>query len=100
MKTKEYVLELADLDAKLFVLVKIDRKTIVHFCINLAIKNDEKMNDVYRVDTCHGYLHEQKFWISPKPIKINLDYNYAFRNKLKEVTENAERWIKLYKNKK
>lgn len=76
----------------------IERGKILHFCINVTLEENEKTTDVYRVDTAHGYLHEQRFWISPKPKKLEIeDYNHAFDLKLEEVLINCERWVKLFK---
>ncbi len=40
------------------------------FAINYRANIKEKWYEVYRVDNYHGFLHEQKFWRSPKPIVI------------------------------
>ena len=75
----------------------IKRGKIIDFAINVSLLEGENFIDVFRVDTKHGYLHEQRFWISPKPKGLNMDYNTAFVEKKKEVFENYERWIKLFK---
>jgi len=50
-------------------------KEVTHFVINYRARFKElgdQWFEVYRVDTCHGYLHEQRFWISHKPIPMEL----------------------------
>jgi len=74
-----------------------DRGKIIDFAINVCLLRDDKSEDVYRIDTKHGYLHEQKFWISAKPKPLDMDYNTAFIEKKKEVTENFIRWARLFK---
>jgi hypothetical protein len=75
----------------------MERGKIKDLAINVTLLEGKKSIDVYRVDTKHGYLHEQRFWITPKPKPLDLDYNIAFVNKKKEVFDNYERWIKLFK---
>ncbi|MBI2084832.1 MAG: hypothetical protein HYT70_04470 [Candidatus Aenigmarchaeota archaeon] len=75
----------------------IKRGKITDFAINVSLLEGGRSTDVFRVDTKHEYLHEQRFWISPKPKALETDYNSAFVEKKKEVFENYERWIKLFK---
>lgn len=76
----------------------LEKGKITDFAINVALVEGERTEDVYRVDTKHGYLHEQRFWMSPKPKKLDLvNYNVAFKSKKEEVFENCEKWIKLFK---
>jgi hypothetical protein len=43
---------------------------LVGFVINFISKIKEKWYDIYRVDTAHGFLHEQKFWKTKEPIPL------------------------------
>lgn len=74
---------------------------VVHFSINVSIIGEEHPEDVYRVDTAHGYLHEQRFWQSPEPIPIPEErftsYSHAFLYHRKEVACNFVRWAELYR---
>lgn len=101
MEQEFHITEIKDLPegdvARLDFRWVIKRGKIIDFAINISLLEDEKSTDVYRVDTKHKYLHEQKFWISPKPKELDMDYNAAFVEKKKEVFENYERWIKLFK---
>ena len=85
------------------VRFRTERGRVIDFSINVSVIEGDRRRDVYRVDTAHGHLHEQRFWRSPKPESIESqypDYNTAFNEKRKEVMENLERWVKLFKKKK
>ena len=75
----------------------IERGKIIDFAINVGLLEDEKLFDVFRVDTKHEYLHEQRFWVSGKPKPLDMNYNTAFVKKKNEVFENYARWVKLFK---
>ena len=97
MEKEFHVTEIKD-DVRIDFRWKIKKGKITYFAINLSLLEDHKRHDVYRVDTAHGHLHEQRFWQSPKPRKLGeTDYNTAFVIKKKEILENFERWIKLFK---
>lgn len=80
--------------------IVIELGEIVYFSINVSIVGKEFPEDVYRVDTAHGYLHEQRFWESPKPLEVDRvwfrNYSEAFNYYRKEVARNCLRWAKLY----
>ena len=100
-KDKHY--KLIEDDAQIDFRLEIENGKVVHFSINLSIITDKGNIDIYRVDTAHQGLHEQKFWISPKPKYIEKrrkeNYDSDYSQKKKEVLENFEKWVKLYKNK-
>ena len=102
MEKEFHIIEIKDLPddsaARLDFRWKISRGKITDFAINVSLLEEAKSYDVYRVDTKHGYLHEQKFWISPKPLPVGMDNNAAFVKKKKEAFENYGRWIKLFKD--
>lgn len=75
----------------------VKRRKIKEFAINLSLVEGGKSVDVFRVDTMHGYLHEQRFWISPRPEPLDLDYSTAFVEKKGEVFEKYVRWINLFR---
>lgn len=93
----------------MFDSVRIDVKQVVggkkvkDFAINISLLVDHEQKDVFRVDTAHGYLHVQKFWISGKPEKLQekrkKDYKGDFGNWKDKVLKNYEEYIKLYKKK-
>ncbi len=74
---------------------------VVYFSINVSIVGKEDPEDVYRVDTAHGYLHEQRFWRSNEPTPIPEErfasYSHAFLYYRKEVARNFITWSELYK---
>lgn len=97
MEKEFHITEIKD-DARIDFSWKMIKGKITFFAINVSLLEDDERHDVYRVDTSHGYLHEQKFWRSPKPKKLEeMDYNAAFIASKKEVLENFERWIALFK---
>lgn len=103
MKHEKHFTHIED-DARVDFRFIIEKHRIVHFSINVSIITERRNNiDVYRVDTAHGCLHEQKFWISSKPKylekKQKENYSTIFNQKRKEVLENYIRWVKLYKSK-
>lgn len=75
----------------------IEKSKMIDFAINVSLLEGERLVDVYRADTKHGYLHEQRFWISGKPKPLDMNYNAAFVKKKDEVFENYARWVKLFK---
>lgn len=101
MEKEFYTIEIRDTPdgdvARLDFRWIISKGKIIDFAINVSILEDEKTIDVYRVDTKHGYLHEQKFWLSPKPLPIDMDNNAAFVKKKTEAFEKYGRWVKLFK---
>lgn len=92
-----------DNGARIDFRLVIEKGKVVHFSINIAIITESGMEDVYRVDTAHKGLHEQRFWISSKPKYSEktrkTDYTQDFNEKKREALENFARWVKLYKNK-
>lgn len=71
------------------------------FVINLEHMIGDEWHEIYRADTRHGYLHEQRFWESPDPIPLDrckgLDLQTAFEVIFNAVKANHGRWIMLYK---
>lgn len=102
MKNEKHFTHIED-DARIDFRFEIEKGKIVHFSINISIMTDDGNIDVYRVDTAHQGLHEQKFWISPKPKYLEKErkdnYNDEFNRRKKEILENFGRWAKLYKRK-
>lgn len=98
VKWKKYTIVLSDEDL-LDVELEIDKDKVVGFALNYRTKTEESFYEVYRVDTAHGYLHEQKYWISPDPIPImgfvgDLNYNATFY--VLEIKKNFEKYKKYF----
>ena len=91
-------------NARLDFKLEIELRKIKHFSINVALISENGSEDVFRVDTAHERLHTQKFWISPEPAWLEDegkgDYLQDFLYWKKEVLENFERWIELFRKKK
>lgn len=69
--SKVYSIEtyLTDEDA-LDVRIEVEKGEVLNFSINYRILADEEWCQVYRIDTAHGYLHEQRYWISTESIRL------------------------------
>ncbi|MFH1369782.1 MAG: hypothetical protein ABII09_00605 [Planctomycetota bacterium] len=81
--------------------IATDRGRIIDFAINVTLLENGRRVDVYRVDTKHGHLHEQRFWMSPKPVRLDYgDYETAFAAKRTEVMEKCARWARLLRESK
>lgn len=97
-KRKEFTRIDHDNSARIDVLMDVDAGKIVHWCINLTfIDRNGVARDVYRADTCHGFMHEQRFWQSRRKIMLEGNYDVMFHAKSKEVKENYARWIMLFR---
>lgn len=93
----------------IFADVRIDVKQVIagnkikDFAINVSILSGNERKDVFRVDTAHGYLHVQKFWISGMPEKLQdrrkKDYKGDFGSWKDKVLKNYEEYVNAYKNK-
>lgn len=96
-KWKKFTLELSAVDV-MDVKLRIEKNNVVEFSLNYRTMIDGRYYEVYRVDTAHGYLHEQKCWVSPEPIPLHLhnDLNYIFDFYFDHIKENFERYKKHY----
>lgn len=96
---RKYILPLSSED-KIDLLFEIQKGEVVGFVINLRAWIADNWHEIYRIDTCHGYLHEQRFWISPNPIPMAIQADLSLKqvvNKyLEKVKQNYERYKKYY----
>jgi len=69
MRVKKYTIILTAEDC-IDTTLYIEERRIVKFALNYCTNIKSRWKEVYRVDNFHGYLHEQRFWISPEPIRI------------------------------
>lgn len=69
MKQKEFTKVLTNED---WIDVKLawENNKLWRFALNYRANIKEMWYEIYRVDNYHGFLHEQKFWRTPKPIII------------------------------
>jgi hypothetical protein len=62
---------------------------------------NKKWFEVYRVDNYHGYLHEQKFWRSPKPIPLDLKWiplKMIVDKYIEDIIQNFKKYRGYFKN--
>jgi len=70
MKKKKYTHRLTEEDLVDITLI-YEKKQIIKFALNYRGKILGKWYPIYRVDNCHGFLHEQKLWRTKEPIPLN-----------------------------
>lgn len=82
------------------VRLTIEANKVIEFVLNYRAKFEDAWYQVYRVDTCHHYLHEQRFWITPEPIPLpkfaDFSLKYVFDFFLKQIKENYHRYRTYY----
>lgn len=96
-KKKRYSIPLSSKDV-LDAEIMINESQIIRFALNLRTRIDGIWYQVYRVDTAHGYLHEQRFWVSPEPIPLmqQTSMDYAFEFYMRQIKDSYERYRKYY----
>ncbi len=70
MRKREFSNQLTSKD-RLDITLFWDKGKMVKFALNYRAKIKGEWHEVYCVDTAHNYLHEQRYWITPKPIKLS-----------------------------
>ncbi len=97
-KWKKFVIPLTATDL-LDVKLEIERNKIVNFSLNYGTKISESFFEVYRGDTAHDFLHEQRYRIIPEPTPIptmGKDLNDVFNFYLDQIKENFARYKRYY----
>jgi hypothetical protein len=69
MKRKKFTTALTPEDL-LDVTLVMEKQEAIKFSLNYRALIRGRWRGVYRVDNFHGFLHEQRFWRSPKPIRL------------------------------
>jgi len=99
MGVKDYPIMITNEDI-IDVKLKTEKNKVIGFAINLRCKIDDAWYAIYRIDTAHGYLHEQRFWISPEPIKLPTITGMSLKNifdfYLKHLRKSWRRYKKYY----
>ena len=98
LKRKAYSIPLSPADV-LDVKFAIRSNAIESFSLNYRTKISGNFFEVYRVDTAHGFLHAQRYWITPEPIPIpslGKDLNELFNFYLDLVRKDFLRFKKHY----
>ncbi|NQU78704.1 hypothetical protein HQ545_02955 [Candidatus Woesearchaeota archaeon] len=94
MKIKRYTKSLTAEDC-IDITLYFEENSIIKFALNYRARIKGSWKEVYRVDNFHGFLHEQRFWISPKPIRIENFTPLKFT--IKEYTDNIIRNHQIYR---
>ncbi|MCR4368558.1 MAG: hypothetical protein NUV67_01485 [archaeon] len=84
------------------VKLKMEGNKVLEFSLNYRAKIAGHFHEVYRVDTAHGFLHEQRHWISPEPIPLHVcqeDLNLAVTFFTLQIKQNYERYKQYFLNK-
>ena len=86
-----------------FTIIKEDGK-FKRFAINYSAKIDDKWHAVYRVDNYHGFVHEQRLWISNEPIPLpeyeSMDLKDMFDIFFQKVKDGHTRFRKYFEERK
>lgn len=98
MTKKEFCIPLTEGDVIDIKLEYNDNAEVIYFVLNYRTKINDKWHEVYRVDTAHGYLHEQRYWISDKPIPLRniMPLKIIFDYYLFQIKENYEKYKQYY----
>lgn len=95
---KKFTIPLSS-DDLLDVKLQVEKNKVEGFALNYHTKIEDSFFEIYRVDTAHGYLHEQRYWLTPEPIPIptlGKDFKELFNFYLDQIKENFERYRKYY----
>ncbi len=98
VRWKKFVIPLTKADL-LDVKLEIERNKVKNFSLNYRTRIGKSFFEVYRVDTAHDFLHEQRYWITPEPIPIptmGKDLNDVFNFYLDQIKENFARYKRYY----
>ena len=97
-KLKKFTADLSVSDF-LDVKLKTEKNKVVEFSLNYRAMIGERYYEVYRIDMAHGYLHEQRYWISPEPIPLDApssDLNFNVTFFMSEIKKNFERYKRYF----
>ena len=99
MKEKKFTAVLTNEDVIDVTLAWKDNK-LNKFSLKYRMIIEKKWYGVYRVDTYHAFLHEQKFWRSPKPIPIDDKSSWSMKMIVNhysdEIHLNFQKYRKYY----
>lgn len=69
VKKKEIEIYL-DEENKLNITIIKKNNIFIKFAINYSAKINDKWEAIYRVDNYHDFIHEQRLWITKRPIPL------------------------------
>ncbi len=94
-REKNYTLPFT-LEDVLDVRLLIQKGGLKGFVLSYRAKIRCNWHEVFRVDTCHEYLHMQKFWESPEPIPLkeygDVPLEMVFQEFTKKIRESWRRY--------
>ena len=103
VKKKSIEVYLDDKNKINFTIIKEDGK-FKRFAINYSAKINDKWYAVYRVDNHHGFVHEQRLWISNDPIPLpeyeSMDLKDVFDIFFQKIKEGHSSFRKYFEEKK
>lgn len=99
-RTKKFSIPLTERDL-IDVRLTTEKSEVVDFVLNYRAKFEDVWYQVYRVDTSHGYLHEQRLWITPEPIPLprfaDFSLKYVFDFYLRQIKNSYPRYRGYYR---
>ena len=97
-KFKHFTVPLSGIDI-LDIKLEVRKNRVVGFSLNYRAKIGKSYFQIYRVDTAHGFIHEQRYWITPEPIPIpqmGKELKGVFEFYLDSIKGNFKRYRKYY----
>ena len=97
-KFKQFTVPLSGTDV-LDIKLEVKKNRVVRFYLNYRARLGENYFQIYRVDTAHGFIHEQRYWITPEPIPIprmGKELKDVFEFYLDSIKDNFKRYRKYY----
>ena len=86
-----------------FVAARVikENREVAGFSYHLSAIIGGKREDIYRVDTMHGGLHEHRFWLEQGRIWLKDEERlYSLRELCgifhRKINENWESWVELF----
>ena len=93
-----------DDENRLNITIFKENNRLVKFALNYSAKIDNSWEPIYLVDNFHGFIHEQRLWITKKPIPLpeyeGLDLKIVFDTFFEKIKENCLKFRKYYEMRK
>jgi len=103
MKVEKYARWLTN-DDIIDITIISEKNKIKKFALNYRALIKSVWTEIYRVDNYHGFLHEQRFWRSAEPIRLDSDYylpiSIIINKYIKIIMSNYQTYRELYEGKK
>jgi len=87
-------------EERIDISLQTEKDKLKGFALNYRARIDGKWHQIYRIDNAHGYLHEQRYWLTPKPIALPTDepVKVVFDRYYNFITQNYKRFRRYYLN--